>query len=121
MLGWFIISMFFIVPILVYKKVYFRPITAVVLSSESSHPDVVTIMPGKRFFTSFGCGERVGRVHLGNKIYAYFVDHSEGYSLKYQGMCFYGQVYLVQVGFLGRLKSIDISIRSVISVVQNFN
>lgn len=117
----FIIALFFILPILLYKKLYFKPITALVLSSDGSDPDVVTLKPGKRFFTSFGCGERVGRVHLGNKIYAYYVDHRDGAALKFHGMRFYGHVYLVQAGFLGRLKSINIADRSVISVVQNFN
>lgn len=65
-----LVAALFILPLVLYRKVYFRPVTVLRLTKDGSYASAV--LPGYSFKRAFGCGRKVVSVNLGSGYKAFY-------------------------------------------------
>lgn len=122
-MAFIIVILLFFVPVVLYRKIYFKRISCILIPGDCSGPVVVSVKLGRRWFRQIGCGARSGCVSLGSNIKAVYFDRVNGDELIhiYKGVALSGDVYLFKSGFLGKFKSIDLSDRFVIDIVNKLS
>ena len=120
--GFALVCFLFLIPIIIYKKVYFRSVTAL-YSAPGKQPEVVSVKPTTSWFRSVASGKGSGLVHLGSGYYCFYVDGDLDKlpELSYQECTFDYAIYIFSRNRLGRFKSIDLSNRSLIDVLKKIN
>lgn len=114
-----LILLMLLVAALAYKRVYFKPISVVKLST-ASEPCVITVKPNKKWFRSIGSGAPVGIVRLSSDILCIYVDKPGESRLAYKGYTFSGDVYLLRYSKL-KFASVDLSDRVLADCLQKFD
>lgn len=104
---------------LIYKRVYFKPISVVKLST-NSEPIVITVKPNKKWFRSLGSGSPVGIVRLSSDILCIYVDKPGEPCLAFNGYTFTGSVYLLRYSKF-KFASVDLSDRVLSDCLQKFD
>lgn len=107
--------------VIIWKRVYFKPISAVLISP-SIGVTISTFRPSRRFFRGFGAGFPVSFVRIAKDVMVVHVDNvdMDVPAHLFGKMFFKGDIYLVKVGFLGRFGSVDLSDRRLSSIISNF-
>ena len=104
---------------LIYKRVYFKPISVVKLST-TAEPSVITVKPNKKWFRSLGSGSPVGIVRLSSDILCIYVDKPGDPRLAFKGYTFTGDVYLLRFSKF-KFASVDLSDRVLADCLSKFN
>lgn len=112
----------FIILLLIYRRVYFRSVTAL-YSAPGRQPEVVSVKPSASWFRSVASGKGSGLVHLGSGYYCFYVDGDldKQPALSFQECTFDYAIYIFSRNRLGRFQSIDLSNRSLIDVLKKIN
>lgn len=114
----FVYVFIFLTVLLIYKRVYFKPISAVLLTS--SCVDVISVKPSKVFFRSFTLGGKLGFVPLSDGYIAAFVDDgSKPIQLTYKHYVFRSDVIIFKSKFL-KLRSLSLSDRVLSDIISKF-
>lgn len=116
-LAYLIVLSLFIVPVLVWRKFYPKPLTSCHVCSDGKFV-VTSVKPGRRWFKSICGGSALGSVRVGYRYVAFFADRSDKLILRYDDSFIPSDFYIFSVGFLGRLKSVDVSSRSYSDVIK---
>ena len=94
---------------LLYRLVYFKPISVILVKSDHSCSQLRLFKPGE--LRSLAAGSRSGFVALGNGFYGFFVDAFSESTLTFNGSSFNSDIYICKRNRLGRFKSLDLSSR----------
>lgn len=118
-MSFIIVLSLFIVPVILWRKLYFRPLTAVKVTSEGKYI-VCSIKPSRSFFKTIVGGHKLGCVKIGFKHVAFFVDNPDAALIQIDDSFIPGDLYIYSTGFLGRLRSVDVSARSYVDSIKKF-
>lgn len=124
LIGWSLILALFAVPIVLYKAVYFKRVSCIVVIFENGiRSFMAPVMPTKRTFNNISGGAAYCFVSLGNGYFALYVrsDEESSSCVWYNGIRFSSPVYIFQKNRFGRFKSVDCSKRSVFEILKKFN
>lgn len=114
-----IVVALFVLPVVLWKKLYFKPVTCAWVCKESVL--IEAFRPSrkefkKRFlnYNCCKCGDRfIVFYNNGDQIDSYSIVYDD--NIRFSRPC-----YIFSVGFLGRLKSVDVSSRSFQNVISKF-
>lgn len=119
----FIVSLF-LVPLVLYRRIYFRPVSCIEINPGVS-VDVLCVMPKRKFFREIAGGRNYSLAYVGSGLYAFYVNPvavlESDDIIDFSGVRFSGSVVLFSRNKLGRFNSIDLSKRSVFDIIKKFN
>lgn len=124
LIGWSLILALFAVPIFLYKTVYFKRVSCIVVTFVNGIRSCMSpVMPTRRTFGNISGGAAYSFVSLGNGYFALYVraDEESSSCVWYNGIRFSSPVYIFQKNRFGRFKSVDCSKRSVFEILKKFN
>lgn len=104
---------------LIYKRVYFNPISVLKLSSDCV-PSVICVKPNKKWFRSLGSGSPVGILRLASDILCIYVDKPGEACLAFDHYTFTGTVYLIRYSKF-KFASVDLSDRVLCDCLKKFD
>lgn len=118
------IVLLFLVPLVLYRRIYFRPVSCIVINPGVS-VDVVAVIPKRKYFRECASGCKYSLAYVGSGLYAFYTNPEgipgERYLLDFSGVRFSGSVVLFSRNKLGRFNSIDLSKRTVFDIIKKFN
>lgn len=104
---------------LLYRLVYFRPISVILVKSDHSGSQLRLYRPGE--LRSLAAGSRSGLVSLGNGFFAFFIDClASDQIIEFNGSKFNSDIIICYRNRLGRFKSIDLSSRPLKELLDRF-
>lgn len=124
LIGWSLILALFAVPIVLYKAVYFKRVSCIIVDFANGGLTYVgSVRPTKRALSDIFNGAPYNFVPLGNGFFALFTcsDEESSSCVCYNGVRFSSPVYIFQKNRFGRFKSVDCSKRSVFEILKKFN
>ncbi len=109
----------FLVPLILYRTIYFRPISVILVKSDHSGSQLRLYKP--RELRSLAAGSRSGYVALGNGFYAFFIDClASDQVIEFNGSKFNSDIIICSRNRLGRFKSIDLGSRPLKELLDRF-
>lgn len=111
----------FTLPLIIYRKVYLRPISVINLDGELN-VTFSSIRPSKAFYREFGGGYPVSSITTKGGYCILFVPGVSDYRLYYSNnlMCFRSNVILLKRSKFGRFRSVDLSDRCLFDILSQF-
>lgn len=118
------IASLFLVPFVLYRRIYFRPVSCILINPGVS-VDVLSVMPKRKFFRENASGRNYSLAYVGSGLYAFYVNPAEVLGsdniIDFSGVRFSGSVVLFSRNKLGRFNSVDLSKRTVFDIIKKFN
>ena len=121
--GWFLVALLFALPLILYRKLYFRYVTAIQIVPELSSL-VVPVKPSRAFFAAISCGSASSFVPLGSGYFAFYVaitDDDIRDLQRFNDFTFTADVYIFRRNRLGRFISVDLSDRVLADIIKKFH
>lgn len=121
--GWFLVASLFLFPLILYRKLYFRYVTAIQIDHELS-PLVVPVKPSRAFFAAISCGSASSLVPLGSGYFAFYVATTDDDTRdlhRFNDFTFIADVYIFRRNRLGRFTSVDLSDRVLADIIKKFH
>lgn len=118
----FIVLLIWIIPFILYRKLYFFPISCVRISSDG-FPSVISVKPTRRGFSQLKGDRRSCVASLGNGLFAYCVGFDEPDAAKrsFKSVFLLGDVYIFRRNRLGRFRGLDLSSRLLVDIIDRIN
>lgn len=106
-----------------FSRIYFSAVSCVVVVPGSSDAALELVIPTKKWFKDTFQDLSYGCVKLGSNLYAYYCQPSkaEEIGIQFNIYNFPSTVYVFSRSKLGKLRSVDLSSRSVSDIIKKFN
>lgn len=118
-----IIAALFATPLILYRKIYFKPVTCVVASVDCVKFQYVAapVLPTGRTFRNLAAGSKYSFVQIAPGLFAFYV-HQDDYpgELRFGEISFGSPVYIFARNRFGRFVSVSLSSRIVTEAVKKF-
>lgn len=122
-IGFCIISALFAIPLILYRKIYFKSVACVIVAVEGDKIRYLAAptLPTVKTFRNFAAGSKYSFVQIAPGLFAFYVhqDDDPG-ELRFGEISFGSPVFIFARNRFGRFVSVSLSSRIVIEAVKKF-
>lgn len=122
-IGCCIIAALFAIPLILYRKIYFKSVACVIVAAEDDKIRYMAAptLPTGKTFRNFAAGSKYSFVQIAPGLFAFYV-HQDGNpgELRFGEISFGSPVFIFARNRFGRFVSVSLSSRIVIEAVKKF-